>query len=174
LRNLVARHKNKQHQMVTSRSLRAEKRNAAKALGGSVLTNKVRFTTADIKEGVTPVLRELMYTKNGLQHQVENLRDLSMTQAAKIQELTDEVEQYKTSLCEVQREARDSIAKLKEVIQGLTRDNDEYDKQTTQLLAEYTKITKENKQLYIAINSVNQTLDNVIERTESDCDVDKL
>jgi len=75
--------------MVTSRSLRAEKRTAAKALGGSVLTNKVRFSTLVTSEQqATPAMRELVYSKNRLQHQVVNLQDLTTNQAATIVELT--------------------------------------------------------------------------------------
>ena len=161
--------------MTTTRALRAEKRTAATALGGSVLTNKVRFTQLQTSEQMTtPVLRELLYTKNRLQHQVENLQDLSVTQAAKIQELTDEVEQYKTSLCEVQREARESIANLKNVIQGLTRTNqkledacsemdkrnDELVKQNNLLSKSFEDILNEQKKLLKAIDTAGSVLAN--------------
>ena len=175
--------------MVTTRSLRAEKRTAAKALGGSVLTNKVRFTRLETSEQQpTPVLRELMYTKNRLQHQVENLQDLGITQAAKIKDLTDEIDNYKTLLRnayakkdidiaalestianyksllqDVEPQYSDAKkdednAMLKSVIQDLTRDNEEFDKQSTLLLKEYKKITEEQKALYRAVNTAGQVL----------------
>ena len=81
--------------MVTTRSLRAEKRTAAKALGGSVLTNKVRFSTlATSEQQATTAMRELVYYKNRLQHQVVNLQDLNINQAATIKELTINNEEF--------------------------------------------------------------------------------
>jgi chromosome segregation ATPase len=134
--------------MVTTRSLRAEKRTAAKALGGSVLTNKVRFTRLETSEQQpTPVLRELMYHKNRLQHQVENLQDLGITQAATIKDLTDEIEKKD-----------EDIATLKSVIQNLTRDNDELDKQNQLIGKVYEDIMNEQKQLLAAVNNAGYVL----------------
>ena len=134
--------------MVTTRSLRAEKRTAAKALGGSVLTNKVRFTRLETSEQQpTPVLRELMYTKNRLQHQVENLQDLGITQAATIKDLTEDV-----------AKKDEGIAGLQSVIQNLTRDNDELDKQNQLLGSSYEDIVNEQKKLFHAVNTAGQAL----------------
>ena len=127
--------------MVTTRSLRAEKRTAAKALGGSVLTNKVRFTTlVSSEQQPTPVLRDLVYLKNGLQHQVVNLQDLSIGQAATIKDLTEDV------------------AALKSAIQNLNRDNDELDKQNQLLGSSYEDIVNEQKKLFHAVNTAGQVL----------------
>ena len=164
--------------MVTTRSLRAEKRTAARALGGSVLTNKVRFTRLETSEQQpTPVLRELMYTKNRLQHQVENLQDLGITQAATIKDLTDEIENYKTLLlswektvepenCSLRGRAcaqdfakkDEDIATLRSVIQNLTRDNDELNKQNKLIGSAYEDIANEQKKLFHAVNTAGKVL----------------
>ena len=134
--------------MVTTRSLRAEKRTAAKALGGSVLTNKVRFTRLETSEQQpTPVLRDLVYHKNRLQHQVENLQDLSIGQAATIKDLTEDV-----------AKKDEDIATLKSVIQNLTRDNDELDKQNQLLGSSYEDTVNEQKKLFRAVNTAGQVL----------------
>ena len=134
--------------MVTTRSLRAEKRTAAKALGGSVLTNKVRFTRLETSEQQpTPVFRELMYHKNRLQHQVENLQDLSIGQAATIKDLTEDV-----------AKKDEDIATLKSVIQNLTRDNDELNKQNKLIGSAYEDIANEQKKLFHAVNTAGQVL----------------
>ena len=134
--------------MVTSRSLRAEKRTAAKALGGSVLTNKVRFSTLVTSEQqATPAMKELVYFKNRLQHQVVNLQDFIITQAATIKDLTDEIEKK-----------NEDIATLKSVIQNLTRDNDELDKQNQLLGSSYEDIVNEQKKLFHAVNTAGQVL----------------
>ena len=143
--------------MVTTRSLRAEKRTAAKALGGSVLTNKVRFTQLESSEQQpTPVLRELMYHKNRLQHQVVNLQDYIITQAATIKDLTEEVVQYRTLLHNVEpqySEAKkdEDTATLKSVIQNLTADNET-------LGSMYAELINEQKQLFNAANTAGQGL----------------
>ena len=134
--------------MVTTRSLRAEKRTAAKALGGSVLTNKVRFSTLVTSEQqATPVMRELVYHKNRLQHQVENLQDLGITQAATIKDLTEDV-----------AKKDEGIAGLQSVIQNLTRDNDELDKQNQLIGKSYEDIMNEQKQLLAAVNNAGYVL----------------
>ena len=134
--------------MVTTRSLRVEKRTAAKALGGSVLTNKVRFTWLETSEQQpTPVLRELVYHKNRLQHQVENLQDLGITQTATIKDLTEDV-----------AKKDEDIAGLQSVIQNLTRDNDELDKQNQLIGKSYEDIMNEQKQLLGAVNNAGYVL----------------
>ena len=143
--------------MVTTRSLRAEKRTAAKALGGSVLTNKVRFSTLVTSEQQpTPVLRELVYHKNRLQHQVVNLQDFIITQAATIKDLTEEAAQYRTLLQNVEPQYSESkkdedIATLKSVIQNLTADNET-------LGSMYAELINEQKQLFNAANTAGQGL----------------
>jgi len=196
--------------MVTTRSLRAEKRTAAKALGGSVLTNKVRFSTLVTSEQqATPVMRELVYYKNRLQHQVVNLQDLNINQAATIKELTVDNENYTKGmqenkdirathkrlsdanlvLLEEQADqdaqlilAREQIVKyknllqavdpqysethkkdediatLKSVIQNLTCDNDEFDKQNSLLRKMYEDSINEQKKLFLALNTAGQVL----------------
>ena len=134
--------------MVTTRSLRAEKRTAAKALGGSVLTSKVRFTMlVSSEQQPTPVLRDLVYLKNGLQHQVVNLQDLSIRQAATIKDLTEDV-----------AKKDEDIATLKSAIQNLTADNDELDKQNQLLGSSYEDIINEQKKLLHAVNTAGQVL----------------
>ena len=200
--------------MVTPRSLRAEKRTAAKALGGSVLTNKVRFSTLVTSEQqATPVMRELVYYKNRLQHQVVNLQDLNINQAATIKELTVDNENYKSINTQGIQENKDiratnkrlsdanlvlleeqadqdaqlilareqivkyknllqavdpqysethkkdeDIATLKSVIQNLTCDNDEFDKQNSLLRKMYEDSINEQKKLFLALNTAGQVL----------------
>ena len=154
--------------MVTTRSLRAEKRTAAKALGGSVLTNKVRFSTLVTSEQqATPVMRELVYHKNRLQHQVVNLQDLNINQAATIKDLTAEIENYKTLLHNVvqHKQAEKDVAKkdediatLKSVIQNLTADNEELVKQNNLLSSSFEDILNEQKKLLHAVNTAGQVL----------------
>ena len=186
--------------MVTTRSLRAEKRTAAKALGGSVLTNKVRFSTlATSEQQTTPVMRELVYHKNRLQHQVVNLQDLNINQAATIKELTinneefllehkrlsdanlvlldeqadqdaqlilarEQIVKYKNLLQAVDPQYSEThkkdedIATLKSVIQNLTRDNDELNKQNKLIGSAYEDIANEQKKLFHAVNTAGKVL----------------
>ena len=161
--------------MTTDRALRAEKRTAAKALGGSVLTNKVRFTQLQTSEQMpTPALRELMYTKNRLQHQVENLQDLANAQAAKIKDLTDEVDEYKTftesakikyltdEVNEYKTLLRTAYAKkdidMAEKDQAIATLKDVIEKQSASHLAEHVKVTEQQKALYRAVNTAGKVL----------------
>ena len=165
-----------------------------------MLTNKVRFSTLVTSEQQpTPVLRELVYHKNRLQHQVVNLQDLNINQAATIKELTvnneefllehkrlsdanlvlldeqadqdaqlilarEQIVKYKNLLQAVDPQYSEThkkdedIATLKSVIQNLTCDNDEFDKQNSLLRKMYEDAINEQKKLLLALNTAGQVL----------------